>query len=264
MIDISNLLYILTLISAGLIAGIITGFVSASASVIITPMLTILLGFDVYSALGISLAADVVASLTTTYVYHKHECVKYKKSFVLIIVAVLFTILGSFFTRNTSDTLLGGLAGVGICMLAFQFIKGNFETRLKNLRENKIFIHFSEKHNLFIVVSGIVIGLNTGILGAGGGVLILFTLLFAYNIGIKSAIGTSAFTMSMIALCGSIAHFYYGDFAIFEVVVTSIGSYIGAYIASHYVHISSEKRVTRLAGIMFSVIGITMAITGII
>jgi len=260
MIDLLNLYNICILLIAGLFAGIVTGLVSASASVIMTPMLSILLGMDIYTALGISLAADVVASLTTTYVYHRHGCVKFEKSYLLLLIAIIFTVVGSYYTQNTSNVILGGMAGLGICMLAIQFFRGEFETRLHNFRQIKIIEVLVDRINVFIVLAGIVIGLNTGIMGAGGGVLIMFTLILGHRLDIKNAIGTSAFTMASIAFCGAAMHFYYGTFPYMEVIVASIGSFIGAHIASHYVHISNEKTVSTVAGTVFSIIGVTMVI----
>ncbi|MCH4889587.1 sulfite exporter TauE/SafE family protein [Acidaminobacter sp. JC074] len=252
--------YLIVLLIAGLMAGIITGLVAASASVIMTPILTIFLKMDVYSALGISLAADVIASLTTTYVYHKHDCVAYKKSTILILVAVIFTLIGSYLTHNTSNTLLGVASGIGICILAFQFLKGNFTSRLSTFKKNPIIGRILKRPQIFILASGIIIGLNTGVMGAGGGVLILFTMILSYDMEMKRAIGTSAFVMMVIAFCGAAIHFYYGTFTLTDTLFASSGALTGAFLASNFVHASNENKLSKIVGTIFSCIGTVMVI----
>ena len=48
---------------AGMGAGVGTGLAGMSAAAVITPMLVTFLGVDAYSAIGIALASDVLASM---------------------------------------------------------------------------------------------------------------------------------------------------------------------------------------------------------
>ncbi len=255
-----DLNYVVVLLIAGLLAGVITGLVSASASSIMTPILTIVLKIDVYTALGLSLATDVIASLATTYIYHRHRCVDYKKSIILILSATTFAIIGSFITKDTSNFILGSLSGICIFILALQFLKGDFSTKFTKFNNNKVIMYLHKIPNLFVFFAGIAIGLNTGIMGAGGGVLILFTLMLGYNLEMKTAIGTSAFVMSVIALSGGAMHFYYGNFSVADIVIASIGGLIGAVLASNFVHKVSDKIIYKMAGTVFLCISVVMII----
>ncbi len=259
-----DLNYILILLFAGLMAGLITGLVSASASTIMTPILTIALKMDVYTALGISLATDVVASLVTTYIYHKHKCVDFKKSTLLIVMATTFAIVGSFITKDSSNFLLGTLSGVGIFILSLQFLNGDFNKRFEKFNKQALVRYLLKTPNFFIFVAGIAIGLNTGIMGAGGGVLILFTLMLGYKLDMKTAIGTSALVMSVIALSGGAMHFYYGDFSMADIAIGAIGGLIGAVIGSYFVHRVSDKLVYKSAGFVFFSISNVMIINQLI
>ncbi len=250
--------YMMILLFAGLLAGIITGLVSASASAIMTPILTIVLKMDVYTALGISLATDVVASIVTTIIYGKHKCIELKKSALLVGVATVFTFIGSYISKDAGNIILGIASGIGICGLSMQFLKGNFNQRLKKFREQRFISILLSKPQVFIIAAGAVIGLNTGIMGAGGGVLILFTLMLGYGMEMKTAIGTSAFVMSVIALCGGMTHFYFEGFAVLDLMLTSIGGLIGAFLASYFVHNTNEQLVSKMAGCVFGSIGIAM------
>ncbi|MBE6480267.1 MAG: sulfite exporter TauE/SafE family protein, partial [Olsenella sp.] len=58
--------------TAGLLAGLGTGFAGLSAAVFIAPMLISFLGIDSFTAIGIALASDVLASGVSTITYHRH------------------------------------------------------------------------------------------------------------------------------------------------------------------------------------------------
>ena len=58
---------------AGMGAGLGTGFAGMSAAAVISPMLITFLGIEPYTAVGIALASDVLASAVSAYVYGKNK-----------------------------------------------------------------------------------------------------------------------------------------------------------------------------------------------
>ena len=58
---------------AGMGAGLGTGFAGMSAAAVITPMLITFLGVDPYTAVGIALASDVLASGVSAFTYRKNK-----------------------------------------------------------------------------------------------------------------------------------------------------------------------------------------------
>ena len=58
---------ILICLLAGMGAGLGTGFAGMSAAAVITPMLVTFLGIEPYTAVGIALASDVLASAVSAY-----------------------------------------------------------------------------------------------------------------------------------------------------------------------------------------------------
>lgn len=73
------LIEIIVCLIAGCGAGLGTGFAGMSAAVVITPMLVTFLGLPAYSAIGIALASDVLASGVSAYTYHKNKNIDIKK-----------------------------------------------------------------------------------------------------------------------------------------------------------------------------------------
>ena len=60
-------------IIGGILAGIATGLVGLSAATIIAPLFATVLGMDVYLAIGIALASDVLASATSAVTYTRNK-----------------------------------------------------------------------------------------------------------------------------------------------------------------------------------------------
>jgi len=88
---------------------------------------------------------------------------------------------------------------------------------------------------VLIIIEGIVVGVLTGIVGAGGGFLIVPALVILGKLPMKLAIGTSLIIISMKSLIG-----FLGDiqnividwtFLIMFTAISVIGIYIGIYIA---------------------------------
>ena len=106
----------------------------------------------------------------------------------------------------------------------------------------------------------ILIGLTSGMLGAGGGlsILALLTMLLGFNL--KKAVGTSVFIMTFVALIGAATHFAIKQPEILPVVIASLSAFIGANIASIYANRIDEKLLNRIIGIFLLLYGITLVL----
>ena len=81
---------------AGAGAGIGTGFAGMSAAAVISPMLITFLGIPAYTAVGIALASDVLASAVSAYTYKKNKNLDIKNGLIMMVFVLLFTVVGSF------------------------------------------------------------------------------------------------------------------------------------------------------------------------
>lgn len=69
----SALITVLVCLFAGMGAGLGTGFAGMSAAAVITPILVTFLGMEPYTAVGIALASDVLASAVSAVTYGKNK-----------------------------------------------------------------------------------------------------------------------------------------------------------------------------------------------
>ena len=87
-------------------------------------------------------------------------------------------------------------------MVVFAIVMIFASVRMIQPLKEKIFFE-GEKLNYYkIVLMGILIGLVSGFVGAGGGFLIVPTLLFFAKTPIKMAVGTSLFIVAAQSLIG--------------------------------------------------------------
>ena len=87
---------ILVTFFAGMGAGLGTGFAGMSAAAVISPMLITFLGVEPYTAVGIALASDVLASAVSAYTYKKNKNLDIKNGLLMMAMVLIFTIIGSY------------------------------------------------------------------------------------------------------------------------------------------------------------------------
>jgi uncharacterized membrane protein YfcA len=108
----------------------------------------------------------------------------------------------------------------------------------------KIELNSNEKLNYFhVAIYGIVIGFISGFVGAGGGFLIIPTLLFLAKTPMKIAVGTSLFivaSQSLIGFSGDIRSNQIIDWNMLSIFTTCsiIGIFIGSLLSNK---VESEK-----------------------
>lgn len=239
---------LIILLIAGLGAGLITGLLSASAVIFAAPIMIIFLGISPYNAIGLSLAIDVFASSTATAVFYKNKNLNIKKSLLLLFVSILFVVVGSYISQFIPQNNLAWAMGLGVLVMGIATYK----------RKDKKIKQLKKINNFYVVLAGIVIGLIAGMFGAGGGLIILFSLIFLLRYKIHEAIGTSVLIMIFIALFGSITHYIYSPFKISHLLIAMFGGIIGAYYSSIIANKLNEKILIKIVGIVLALLGISL------
>ncbi|MBQ9700030.1 MAG: sulfite exporter TauE/SafE family protein, partial [Lachnospiraceae bacterium] len=95
---------------AGMGAGLGTGFAGMSAAAVISPMLITFLGMEPYTAVGIALASDVLASAVSAYTYGRNKNLDIRNGLVMMISVLIFTVVGSFVSSLVPSTTMGSFS----------------------------------------------------------------------------------------------------------------------------------------------------------
>lgn len=122
-------------IVAGVIGGIVAGMGMGGGSLII-PILTIFLNFSQIDAQGINLVAFLPMSLVAIFIHAKNHLVEFKKTWLLAVVGIVFSLGGAWLANNIEMDILKKLfAAFLICLGIWQLIE--LIIQIKKDKQNK-------------------------------------------------------------------------------------------------------------------------------
>lgn len=267
---------------AGLGAGVVTGLASASASTVVIPVLVAFKICDPFTAITISLMTDVMSSAFTARTYAKNGNVKLKDGMLIAIVAVPTSILATKLSSGLNSDVLGYLSMASIAYLAYSFYTKSVKLqKVANgeLKPEQTKERFAEHKTLAVIAFGVLIGFISGLVGAGGGLMILMILTAVMGMDTKSAIGTSVFIMMFIALVSGVSHIMlldesmlstllpgvdgvggYGRLAI-VIAISGISSIFGAVGAATFANKTEEYKLLKVVSIFFVALLVFMVVS---
>ncbi len=231
---------ILAYVASALI-GISLGLIGGGGSILTMPVLVYLFGISPLLATSYSLFIVGSTSLVGTFA-------NFRKGLVNVKTALLFgsaSITTVFLTRKLIIPLVPKIIlSIGhfdltesllmMVLFAILMVAASI-AMIRGAKENIGIQKIHQKLNIGkLLIYGISIGLATGFLGAGGGFLLIPTLVILVGLPMKEAIGTSLFIIalnSLIGFTGDIGHFEM-DW-IFLAKITSIavaGIFIGGIL----------------------------------
>ncbi len=260
---------IILLLVAGFGAGIVTGLAGASAATVVTPLLVTFSPIAAYTAITFSLITDVFASFFSFLTYKKNGNINIKDGVYLTITASIGSVLGSWFSNDLEG--LGWIGGLATFLLGLNFLRKGITLR-KNLADPDYVKPEPKpsplsKYNPIFVSSilGLILGLICGIVGAGGGLMILYVLTSVLNYDTKTAIGTSVLIMTFTALTGGLSHLYVLGTENIVIILTGIGitsiaGVIGAKVGAAFANKTTEDILLTMVGAIFTILTLLMVI----
>ncbi len=234
---------------AAVLIGLSLGLIGGGGSILTVPVLVYLVGIDPLLATAYSLFVVGTSSLVGMIQ-------KYRQGLVSVKTAVVFAIpsfIAVYLTRRylvpaIPDPILqldhlviskdvGIMVFFAIIMLTAAF------SMLKKRRKHAESIQQISFNYPMIVIEGLVVGVLTGLVGAGGGFLIIPALVLFARLPMKMAVGTSLFIIAAKSLIGFVGDIQTGQEIdwIFLIIFTScaiLGIFAGGY-ASKF--ISGQK-----------------------
>lgn len=232
---------------AGMGAGLGTGFAGMSAAAVITPMLVTFLGMPAYSAVGIALASDVLASAVSAWTYHKNKNLDIKNGLVMMASVLVFTMVGSWVSSMVPNTTMGSFSTFMTLMLGVKFIV----KPVMATKESMAAVD-PKKRVIQSILCGAMIGFICGFVGAGGGMMMLLILTSVLGYELKTAVGTSVFIMTFTAFTGSVSHFAIDGAPDWLVLVLCVVfTFIWARIAAKFANKASAITLNRATGVVW-------------
>lgn len=237
---------------AGAGAGIGTGFAGMSAAAIVSPLLITFLNIPAYTAVGIGLASDVLASAVSAYTYKKNKNIDIKNGLIMMLCVLSFTLVGSYVSSLLPNAVMGNFSVFMTILLGVRFL-------VKPVMTTKASMDNEPKKTRIIksVIGGILIGFICGFVGAGGGMMMLLVLTSFLGYELKCAVGTSVFIMTFTALTGAVSHFSIGELPdVSTLVLCMIFTLIWARIAAVIANKAKPVTLNRVTGIVLISLGV--------
>lgn len=239
---------------AGMGAGLGTGFAGMSAAAVITPMLITFLNIEPYTAVGIALASDVLASAVSAFTYKKNKNLDVKNGLLMMSMVLLFTVVGSYVSSIVPARTMGGFSTFMTLILGVKFIAKPVMTTKQQMES------VSKKRKIAgSILCGVFIGFICGFVGAGGGMMMLLILTSVLGYELKTAVGTSVFIMTFTALTGAISHFSLGDSPDITVMVLCVVfTFVWARVAAKFANKAKPETLNRVVGVVLVLLGIVI------
>ena len=222
---------------ASVIIGISLGLIGGGGSILTLPVLVYLFGVEPVLATAYSLFIVGATSLVGGITKHRQGLVNVKTAIIFGIPSIAAV----FITRKflvplipphifnlgnieiTKSVLIMVLFAVLMVVASYSMIKNGEKETVQQEKQ-----HFNYP---MILLEGAVVGILTGLVGAGGGFLIIPALVLFSKLPMKLAVGTSLFIIaakSLIGFTGDISH-YDMDWKLLSIVtaVAIVGLFIG-------------------------------------
>ena len=223
--------------------GVVLGLIGGGGSILTVPVLVYLLAINPVTATAYSLFVVGFSSLVGAAKNFQKNRVDFKTAFYFSVPAFISVFITRKFLMPAIPEEIFTLADftltkdIGI-MLFFALLMLaaatsmilDKEKSLKNIEKEKV----SVVNYLALIPLGLLTGVITGLVGAGGGFIIIPVLVLLAKLPIKTAIGTSLFIIAINSLIG-----FLGDLGniwidwIFLLIFTGIsisGIIIGVYL----------------------------------
>lgn len=231
-----------------LLIGITLGLIGGGGSILTVPILVYILGISPVLATAYSLFVVGISSAVGTFTYVRKELVSYKTAIVFAIPSFIAVYLTRKFLMPAIPDQMA-LAGLEFSknifiMVFFSIIMLLAALSMIRKKKTQEEVQAEEEKEpdfnyLMILSEGAVVGVLTGLVGAGGGFLIIPALVLFAKLPMKMAVGTSLLIIAAKSLIG-----FLGDvgqqpidwtflllFSGFSIGGIFLGSYLNKFIS---------------------------------
>tara|TARA_Y200000002_G_scaffold191189_1_gene157773 strand:- start:463 stop:1263 length:801 start_codon:yes stop_codon:yes gene_type:complete len=198
---------------AAVLMGMVLGVIGGGGSILTVPILVYLMGVTPDVATGYSLLIVGATAAFGAVRYFKEGLVDVKASILFAVPSIIAVYLTRAFLmpaipETISVQSLSIDKNLGIMVLFAMLMLASAAMMLKKAYSKSApatqVVENKQPNVGLIVIEGAVVGVVTGILGAGGGFLIIPALVLILGMPMKNAVGASLFIIALKSLLGFI------------------------------------------------------------
>ena len=248
--------------SASILIGVSLGLIGGGGSILTLPVLVYLLGFSPVLSTAYSLFIVGTTSFVGSINYMRKGLVNYQAAFVFAIPSFISVFLTRKYLVPAIPDSLFTIAGfevtknIGIMLFfALVMLAASYSMIMSKKKEDEESEKLKFNYPL-IGLEGAVVGILTGIVGAGGGFLIIPALVLLARLPMKMAVGTSLLIIaakSLIGFMGDISNINVNWTFLFQFTLLSV---IGIFIGSYFSRFIEGEKLKKSFGWFVLVMGI--------
>jgi len=252
-----------------LVIGVVLGITGGGGSILTVPILVYLLGVMPITATAYSLFIVGITALFGTFRNMMKRMIDFRVAFVFSIPAFIAVYLTRKLIIQSIPTIIFTVQDFVLTkdlaiMIFFAFIMFFSAISMIRIRKNIAVKQVREFNYFIIIIEGFVVGILTGLVGAGGGFLIIPALVLFANLPMKRAVATSLMIISIKSLIGFI-----GDIGNIEIdweflLMFSILSIVGIIIGIYLSNFIDGKKIKKAFGWFVLVMAIYIMIKEIL
>ena len=226
-----------------LMVGVVLGLIGGGGSILTVPILVYLIGLNPIVGTAYSLFVVGVTSTIGAYKNFKKGLVDVKTAIIFAIPAFIAVYLTRLFLVPKIPDVVCSLNGFNVTntifimvLFALVMLLASFSMIFKKHSTDDTNIPEAITYNFPLIgIEGFVVGVLTGLVGAGGGFLIIPALVLLAKLPMKKAVGTSLFIIAIKSLIGFLGDLSNIDidwsFLITFTFISVLGIILGIYLS---------------------------------
>ena len=246
--------------------GATLSLLGAGGSILTMPILVYLFGISAVEATSYSLLLVGLTALIGSIGYYRQGTIDLRTATIFGIPSVVGVLLArNYLLPTIPDQLDLGILITKDFIIMFVFSALMILAATMMIREKKP-KNFSFKNNpILVLTEGLVVGVVTGFVGAGGGFLIIPALVLLAGLEMKIAIGTSLIIIALKSIIGFGGDLFGGFqtnwlFVVYVMIATLLGVILGSLFSKKL----SGDELKKYFGIMVLVVGFYIVVEQII
>jgi len=255
----------------GLLAGGFGALLGLGGGVIVIPVLTILFGLPIHTAIGVSLVGVIATSTGAAVVYVREGKANIKLGMTLELGTTVGAVAGAVVAGFVSARVLYFLFAGMVVYNAYTIYRR--EDKASNREEdaaaeddkmtaNKEVSGYTVKNIPLGVFLSSLAGVMSGLLGVGGGLIKIPVMYLLMGVPLKAAAATSNFMIGVTASASAFIYYLNGNIDAVAAVPVALGVFGGAAVGARINERISTRSLKKVFVFVFIYIAIQMLIKG--
>lgn len=226
-------------LALALLVGVALGLLGGGGSILTVPILTNVLGLETKEAIATSLIVVGTTSLAAMVPHARAGNVVWRTGFV-------------FGGASMVGALVGGIVAAWIpgrvLMLLFAgMMVATAITMIRGRKQVQTGAHVGGVGR--IVVDGLVVGLVTGLVGAGGGFLVVPALVLLAGLPMNQAVGTSLLVIVLKSAAGFAGHATHTAVDYRTAAMITASAVLGSFLGTSFVSVVKPEQLRKGFGV---------------